>query len=507
MARIGSSPTTGVTTEDTPAPDGGTGVPVLAVRRDDPVTYAGADGEYTNIQTDIYGALWVSPTAYRVPTLSSQTPLAGSASFTSPWINTEGINAIRIGVLSDVLGTLFTQHSTDGGATIIRNSSQPVTANLAEFLSFHPRASSFRIVYTNGSSAQSSFDLETFFHVVALTPTQSLVSAKLGRTSLALQTRAMVYDYENDETVGVAPQIRDLYTVQRTSMIADNFRQTAGLDLQTWDTAVTGSGTAAIVNGRLELDTGITANSTAQVRSEVLGRFMSGSHQVFRVGIKIPDSGFTNNKRRWGVFSDVSGYFFELDGTTLYAVSRRNSTDTRIASTSWSEITTFGNGTNQSARYEITYFGNTALFVVNGETHHRMSGEVGGLPRTNETNFPNTFECVNSGGSTSDVTLVVTGTSQQRYGPDHVVPRMKRIAGAATTVIKSDAGNLHRIVVANGSGTSSATVYDNTAAVGTIITILNLNKLQGSIDFGGVFSIGLTVVTTGSDSDITLVYD
>jgi hypothetical protein len=317
----------------------------------------------------------------------------------------------------------------------------------------------------------------------------------------------MLYDYEADETVGVAPQIRDLQTVQRTSLIADNFRQTGGLDLQTWDTAVTGTGSVAIASGRLEIKTGTTANSTAAMTSEVLGRFMSGSHQVFRAGIKIADSGVTNNKRRWGAYDATSGYFFELDGTTLYAVSRRDSTDTRVASSAWSEITTFGNGTGQSARYEIIYFGNTALFMVNGETHHRMSGEVGGLPRTNGTNFPNKFECNNSGGATTDVTLIVTGTSQQRYGPDQVVPRMKNIAGAATTVVKSDAGNLHRVIVNNGSGANTATLYDNTAASGTVIATIAVNKLQGSVDFGGVFSTGLTVVTTGADTDITVVYD
>lgn len=418
-----------------------------------------------------------------------------------------GVGTIRIGAASDVSGTLFTEHSDDGGSFVIRSSSQPITANLSEFLSFHPRASWFRVRYVNGAAAQSSFHLETIYHRDAIGLTQSLVSAKLGRQSLAVQARAMLYDYETDETVGVAPQIRDLQVVQRTSLIADNFRQTTGLDLQTWDTAVAGTGAAAIANGRLEITTGATADSTAAVFSEVLGRFISGSHQVFRVGVKITDAGIANNKRRWGVFTATSGYFYELDGTTLYAVSRRAGSDTRVASSAWSEITTFGNGTGGSARYEILYFGNTALFSVNGETHHRMSGEVGGLPRTNETNFPNRFECNNSSGSTTPVTLVITGTSQQRYGPDRVTPRMKNVVGAATTVIKGDSGSLHRVVVSGGSGANTAVLYDNSAGSGTVLATLAVNKLSGSVEFGGVFSIGLTVVTTGADTDITVVYD
>lgn len=443
------------------------------------------------------------------PALSSDDPLGSSASFTSPWIETRHIATIRIGVLADQSGSLHTQHSDDGGVTILRDSVQPVEADKGEFLSFHPRNAYFRVVFTNGSVAQTLFHLETVLHSVAVPPTQSLVSAKLGRTSLAIQSRDMLYDYEMDETVGVAPQIRDLQTVQRTSLIADNFRQTAGLDLETWNVSVTGTGSAAIANGRLEINTGITANSTARAETEERGRFISGSHQVFRAGIKIGDSGFANNKRRWGVFDATSGYFFEIDNTTLYAVSRRAGTDTRVAAADFSDVQGFS-PFNTSARYEILYFGNTAIFGINGETHHRMSGEVGGLPRTNATNFPNAFECNNSGGSTSDVTLIVTGTSQQRYGPDRLTPRMKNVTGATTRVLKADAGGLQRVIIGHGSGANTATFYDNTAASGTIIGSLSLNTSVGgskSVEFGGVFSLGLTVVTTGADTDITVVYD
>jgi hypothetical protein len=440
-----------------------------------------------------------------VPDLSTQTPLSGSASFTSPWIETRAIATVRIGILTDKAGTLRTQHSDDGGVTILRDSQQPVEANKGEFLSFHPRNAWFRIVFDNGSSAQTAFHLETVVHTIATPPTQSLVSAKLGRTSLAIQSRDILYDYETDETAGIAPQIRDLQTVQRTSLIADNFRQSTGLDLQTWDTAVTGTGTATVANGRLEVRTGATANSTAEAHTEALGRFISGSHQVFRAGIKITDSGTANNKRRWGAFDATSGYFYELDGTTLYAVSRRAATDTRVASSAWSDITSFGNGTGGSARYEIIYFGNTAIFAVNGETHHRMSGEVGGLPRTNGTNFPNRFECNNSGGSTSDVTLVITGTSQQRYGPDNTSPRYKRVTGTTTTVLKSDSGRFHRMIVGKGAGT--VTIYDNTAASGTVIANLELEQKGHYIEFMVDFYNGLTVSASDAGADITYIYD
>lgn len=448
------------------------------------------------------------PGGHLIPQLTTATPLAGGGSFTSPWMLVEDYATVRVGSFSDVDGTIYTEHSPDNGVTIVRSSSQPTVGNRAEFLSFHPRSTYFRLRYVNGSTAQSVFNMDTHFMSDAAALTQSLVAAKLARSSLAVQSRGIVYDYEFDETVTVLPQIRDLAVAQRTSLIADNFRQAGGLDTQTWTPAVTGSGTAAITNGRLQLSTGTTANSTAKVTSTPLGRFMSGSLQVFRVGIKLANGGVANNKVRWGVYTDTSGYFYELDGTTLYAVSRRAGTDTRVAAANWNTISTFtvqvAGGSN---RYEISYFGNTAYFLVNGETHHVMSGEVGGLPRTNETNFPNRFENINSGGSTTNVDLIVTGTSQQRYGPDRTEPRYLRILGAATTVVKGDSGNLHRIIVGNGSGANTVTAYDNTAASGTVISVLNVNKLQGNVDYLCNFYNGLTIVTIGADTDITVVWD
>lgn len=82
------------------------------------------------------------------------------------------------------------------------------------------------------------------------------------------------------------------------------------------------------------------------------------------------------------------------------------------------------------------------------------------------------------------------------------------IATSTTTTVKSGAGVLHGINV-NTKGTiaSTATVYDNTSASGTILAILDTLSLSGWNQFDVTFSTGLTIVTTGtSPSNITVSY-
>lgn len=82
------------------------------------------------------------------------------------------------------------------------------------------------------------------------------------------------------------------------------------------------------------------------------------------------------------------------------------------------------------------------------------------------------------------------------------------ISTATTTTVKSGAGVLHTITV-NGLGTvaSSTTVYDNTAASGTVIAIINTLAGQTSYIYDIAFGTGLTLVTTGTVApDITVSY-
>jgi len=83
----------------------------------------------------------------------------------------------------------------------------------------------------------------------------------------------------------------------------------------------------------------------------------------------------------------------------------------------------------------------------------------------------------------------------------------RRITGAATTVIKSGAGYLRRVVI-SGPANSTITLYDNTAGSGTIIAVINSSNGGDPtyLEYGINFSIGLTVVTTGAGSNYNVLY-
>jgi len=82
------------------------------------------------------------------------------------------------------------------------------------------------------------------------------------------------------------------------------------------------------------------------------------------------------------------------------------------------------------------------------------------------------------------------------------------ITGDATTVVKSGAGTLSRIVINAPTATEVITMYDNTAASGTIVGKITIpaSPQPVSLEFGVAFATGLTVLTATATSDITIVY-
>lgn len=78
------------------------------------------------------------------------------------------------------------------------------------------------------------------------------------------------------------------------------------------------------------------------------------------------------------------------------------------------------------------------------------------------------------------------------------------ISTATTTVVKTGAGHLHRLVVQGGTA-GTIVVYDNTAASGSIIASFDSTNDLASYEFNCSFATGLTIVT-GAAVKVTAVW-
>jgi hypothetical protein len=58
----------------------------------------------------------------------------------------------------------------------------------------------------------------------------------------------------------------------------------------------------------------------------------------------------------------------------------------------------------------------------------------------------------------------------------------------------------------NVDNAGSVTVYDNTAASGTVLATIDTGKALGTLDFDVAFGTGLTVVTA-SGAKVVVVYE
>ena len=96
---------------------------------------------------------------------SSSATLIGDAAFTGEWESIVNYGIVVISVTSDVASAtdgLMVQFSSDGQVSgIVSDDDYTVSAGAKKTFSFQAAAAYFRVVYTNGTNPQTSFNLHT----------------------------------------------------------------------------------------------------------------------------------------------------------------------------------------------------------------------------------------------------------------------------------------------------------------------------------------------------------
>lgn len=84
----------------------------------------------------------------------------------------------------------------------------------------------------------------------------------------------------------------------------------------------------------------------------------------------------------------------------------------------------------------------------------------------------------------------------------------RNITGQATTVVSTGTGILHAITINAPTATGTITLYDNTAASGSIIGTITVpaSPVPVTLFYDAAYTTGLTVVTSVASSNITVLY-
>ncbi len=144
-------------------------------------------------------------------------------------------------------------------------------------------------------------------------------------------------------------------------------------------------------------------------------------------------------------------------------------------------------------------------------THQIGNGEVSQARNRNIAAAATTYaSATNSATWTSSGVKELTITAQVNSAK-HWTYVNYATAQSSTTLI-TGAGVLHAIVINFPVASATVTVYDNTAASGTKIALITLPAALLSsgpeeILLDVKFSTGLTIVTTGTNFDVTFAYD
>jgi hypothetical protein len=469
------------------------------------LTGAAVDGSgYVNVQTTTDGGIVINQNIAVDALSSTTTNLAGGATFTGPAIPDLNYTAVQYAIKSDQNCTIYVEQSPDGTNWDISDAfafNAPTgSGNTVQLV-----ASYYRIRVTNTSTVTSTY---LRLQVIKVPFLPSLPR------SLDADGHLSVHVYGAQDTRGVehynAPN-GELVALPLYKLCGDSFGGDV-LDSDMWAASLGTGGTAVTTTGQLELSTGTTANNTTSVVSVTTARFSGLAPNKVRIPLSIPDGGTVNNVRRWGVYLGTDGVFFELTGTTLNLVTRKNSVDTiRAVNGAFNGQfgLTFTLGT-ASHFYEIIWQPRQVVWLADNKIIHTLNAAA--APWSSTLHFPITLENYNTNGSTTNVVLQVRLATAARFGIPEMEKKGTFVTGTtAATIIKHDIGNLHGITLGAIANNARVILYDNIAASGKILFdtgAMPANTVPIGLPLGGIhFNLGLTIVISGASANVLVNWD
>lgn len=187
---------------------------------------------------------------------ASTTPLAGGATFTGAWEDVQGYGFMVVSAYADkdsASGGWQTQWSSDGSNTDASDTYELINTPRGRSLSQPVRGRYFRVVYTNGATAQGTFRLATLFRQNGSMTNTHPLNWSAEDTSEALLTRSVIVGHTTaggGGYVNVKVNPSGALTVDVTGTVTANLGTIDGVatetTLSTLNTKVPSQGQAAM---------------------------------------------------------------------------------------------------------------------------------------------------------------------------------------------------------------------------------------------------------------------
>jgi hypothetical protein len=453
----------------------------------------------------IYGSSAVIQQVAVDPNNSSTANIAGSGTFVGVSQSTLGVNSVQVNLYATQNCYVYIDQSTDGVNWDIVDMFNYYYSLGGNSWTIQATASYYRIRVVNRGTSVATVRLQTCLCPIVECLPRSLSSN--GDLKVEINQILDAYGFELENTPN-----GELRTITPYRLVGAAFIGTT-LDSNYWTSSLGTGGTAAVGNAQCILSTGSgIANNTTSVTSVRSGRYVGGSAHRFRGVIRLPDTGTANNTRRWGAFTTTDGAFFEISGTTAKVVTRKGGVDTAVlnGSLNGTKVGSFLTVDTNVHTWEIYWNNSTVFFAVDNILLHTFRATL--TTWSDTMTLPARIENFNTGDSSTDVAINIRNAIISRLGNPLTQPISKYQSGqVAALVLKYGAGNFHGLAVSGVTNNAVITIFDNTAALGTILWssgAMTANTVPFSIDLKGIpFSIGLTLAITAANANATIIYE
>jgi hypothetical protein len=435
---------------------------------------------------------------------SSSGSLAASGSFVGTPVSTRGVAGIQVSLYTDQNCTIYVEQSPDGTNWDISDVYSYYTSKPNFGITIQAISSYYRVAVKNiGLATTTVFRLQTALCPIVESVPRSLTQD--GNMRVAIEEFRDLLGFETLNTPNGEMRVITPYR-----LVGSTFSGSI-LDTIYW-TAGSGSGSIVLGGAQAILTTGSGISGETSLQSYRTARYIGGAPNRARMIIRFPDTGTTNNIRRWGAFSRTDGAFFELNGTTPKVVTRKTGVDTPITSGSFNGE--LGKSlvipTNLSVQtYEIYWNNSKVYFAISGNLLHTISASA--TTWTDTLALPLRFENINTSGS-AVVDMNVRNGVIYRLGNALSQPTSYYHSGQTSgSQLKIGAGNLHSVIFGAVSDNAVITLSDSLSTTtptlfNTTVTTTSGNPL--ALDFKGLpFFTGLRLTVSAANANITLIYE